>query len=73
MANDAGTMVCFSCGGIMRHETRDDRITYKNQSRIVPTWAWWCTNCDEAIFYGEPLAAHAAAFRELKTDVDGGR
>lgn len=65
------TQPCPECGRAMVYETRPDTIEYGGQSRAIQMLAWWCTECDEAIFAGEPLAAREKAFLELKAEVDG--
>jgi HTH-type transcriptional regulator/antitoxin MqsA len=54
----------------MVYETRPDTIEYGGEKRVFPMLAWWCTECDEAIFAGQPLADRERAFLELKAEVD---
>jgi HTH-type transcriptional regulator/antitoxin MqsA len=61
---------CPECGAPMVYETRPDKIEYGGQEHIFPMLAWWCTECDEAIFEGQPLADRERAFLELKAEVD---
>jgi YgiT-type zinc finger domain-containing protein len=62
---------CPACASAMVYETRPDVLTYKGRERSVNTLGWWCTQCAEAIFTGEPLAANERAYLELKAEVDG--
>jgi len=61
---------CPECGSPMVYETRPDKIEYGGKERVFPMLAWWCTECDEAIFEGQPLADRERAFLELKAEVD---
>jgi putative zinc finger/helix-turn-helix YgiT family protein len=61
---------CPECGAPMVYETRPDTIEYGGEERVFPMLAWWCTECDEAIFEGQPLADREKAFLELKAEVD---
>ncbi|HEU4580213.1 MAG TPA: type II toxin-antitoxin system MqsA family antitoxin [Polyangiaceae bacterium] len=61
---------CPECGSPMVYETRPDKIEYGGKERVFPMLAWWCTECDEAIFEGQPLADREKAFLELKAEVD---
>ncbi|MEY4546112.1 MAG: hypothetical protein RL685_2307 [Pseudomonadota bacterium] len=61
---------CPECGSPMVYETRPDTIEYGGEERVLPMLAWWCTECDEAIFEGQPLADRERAFLELKAEVD---
>jgi HTH-type transcriptional regulator/antitoxin MqsA len=64
------TNTCPECGAPMVYETRPDTIEYGGEKRVFPMLAWWCTECDEAIFEGQPLADREKAFLELKAEVD---
>lgn len=66
----AKTQPCPECGGPMIYETRPDPIEYAGQSRPFDMLAWWCTECGEAIFAGQPLVDREKAFLELKAEVD---
>ena len=61
---------CPECGAPMVYETRPDTIEYGGEKRVFPMLAWWCTECDEGIFEGQPLADRERAFLELKAEVD---
>ncbi len=61
---------CPECGSPMVYETRADTIEYGGKERVFPMLAWWCTECGEAIFEGQPLADRERAFLELKAEVD---
>jgi HTH-type transcriptional regulator/antitoxin MqsA len=61
---------CPECGAPMVYETRPDTIEYGSEKRAFPMLAWWCTECDEAIFEGQPLADRERVFLELKAEVD---
>ena len=54
----------------MVYETRPDTLEYGGEKRVFPMLAWWCNECDEAIFEGKPLADRERAFLELKAMVD---
>jgi HTH-type transcriptional regulator/antitoxin MqsA len=54
----------------MVYETRPDTIEYGGEKRAFPMLAWWCTECGEAIFQGQPLVDREKAFLELKAEVD---
>jgi len=61
---------CPECGAPMVYETRPDTLEYGGEKRVFPMLAWWCNECDEAIFEGKPLADRERAFLELKAEVD---
>jgi HTH-type transcriptional regulator / antitoxin MqsA len=61
---------CPECGAPMVYETRPDTIEYNGHERTIEMLAWWCTQCEEAIFEGQPLADRETAFFELKAEVD---
>lgn len=54
----------------MVYEKRPDAIEYKGHRQTIDMLAWWCIECGEAIFGGEPLEAREKAFFELKAEVD---
>lgn len=54
----------------MLFESRPDEISYRGRSCTIEMLAWWCTQCEEAIFAGEPLAAREKAFLQVKARVD---
>jgi hypothetical protein len=64
------TQPCIACTGIMRYETRADKVEYKGYERVINTLAWWCTTCAEAILAEQPLADRERAFIDLKAQVD---
>lgn len=71
MSKKKKSQPCPECGGDMHYETRPDTIEYKGHQRPIEMLAWWCTECDEAIFAGPPLEEREKVFLVLKAEVDG--
>lgn len=69
-AKTSSKKTCSSCGGAMRHETREDFVEYKEHRKAFKVSGWWCTSCDEAIFEGPELEAAERAFVELRAEVE---
>jgi YgiT-type zinc finger domain-containing protein len=54
----------------MVYEARPDTIQHKDRERAIEMLAWWCSQCGETIFEGQPLADRQRASFDLKAEVD---
>lgn len=61
---------CPSCGGAMKHETREDSVEYKGHQKTFQVTGWWCSSCNEAIFEGPALQVAEQAFVQLRAEVE---